>query len=371
MFLVFLTAAAAQPAPPPTPPGRVIFVRGDALLQVDGEGKGAEIEIAKLPLDVGVITAIETSPDAGLIVVRGNKGSAWLVAGETTWRTGCVGLARPSPANECLLCEVNGALVLMSAKQSWNVKVPGVWRDANFLGSVREIAALVDEKTGVLGFATKAPKQTRVLAAPGPSGHLLIAPDGSKAVAVFGHGKSSRVHGFVLDGQGVPRNLGGPALPVVWSWDSSWVLIEYGVPTEAGPDDDGSDEGEDGGGEDEGGGESGAWQGGTSGATWLLAAGAPAETMVAKGKSSKKDSKKKKKVEREEPPARIRSCVVRAIGGEAKCWNHFAARGFGPGHDRVLLYKDGALWVGKIPGVRAETPRRIIEKADGPAAWVP
>src|SRR5438876_1233267 len=85
---------------PEPPPGRVVFVRGDALVSVAGDGKGGETELVKLP-DVGKVAAMEASPDGGLIVVRGDKGSAWLVNGETTWRTGCPGRARPSPTNEC------------------------------------------------------------------------------------------------------------------------------------------------------------------------------------------------------------------------------------------------------------------------------
>jgi hypothetical protein len=185
---------------------------------------------------------------------------------------------------------------------------------------------------------------------------------------VFGHGKESRVFGFVLDGEGVPRSLGGPAVPVIWSTDSTWVLVEYGVPSDdAGApgldaEPDGGEEEE--GGSGEGGGEGGLWRS-TAASPWLMAAPA--------AKKGKKDSKKKKdkKAERAEPPARVRTCVVRAIGGESKCWNHFSPRAVSPSNDRVLMWKDASLWVGKIPGVRPEPPRKIVDKADGPAIWIP
>ena len=62
--------------------------------------------------------------------------------------------------------------------------------------------------------------------------------------------------------------------------------------------------------------------------------------------------------------------VVRAVGGESKCWNHFLGKGFAPSCDKALLWRDGSLWIGKIPGVRPDPPRRLIEQADGPAVWV-
>jgi hypothetical protein len=371
--------ARAQPADKAEPaPGRVVFVRGDALLAISGDGKGGESELTKLPPEVGQVSSMEASPDGGLIVVRGDKGSAWWVNGESTWRTGCAGRARPSPTNECLLCESGGAVTLMGARNNFTVKLPGSYHDANFLGSARELAVL-DADKGVLGFGVQTPKETRLLAKPGATGYLLVSPDGSKAVAVYGRGPTSRVFGLVLDGEGIPRSLGGPAVPVVWSNDSTWALIEYGVPSDdkgtpdgAAPlEDDGSgDEGDE---NEGGGGEGRLWQGGPAGATWLFAAGdaRPARaTLLAAGKKPKKDARKKKPVERE-PPARVRTCVVRSVGGESKCWNHFSPRAFAPSSDRVLLWKDATLWVGKIPGVRPDPPRRLVEKADGPAVWIP
>jgi hypothetical protein len=365
--------AAAPPAEKAEPaPGRVLFVRGDALFTISGDGKGGETELTKLPPEVGQVTSMEASPDGGLVVVRGDKGSAWWVNGETTWRTGCAGRARPSPTNECLVCETAGAVTLLGARNNFTVKLPGSYHDANFLGSARELAVL-DADKGVLGFGVKTPKDTRVLARPGATGYLLVSPDGSKAVAVYGRGKDSRVFGLVLDGEGIPRSLGGPAVPVVWSSDSTWALVEYGVPSGDGaPDgaapleDDGSDDEGDG---PEGGGEGLLWPADAPAATWLLAApDARRPVLLAAGKKTKKDSRKKKQTERAEPPARVRTCVVRSVGGESKCWNHFSPRAFAPSSDRVLLWKDSALWVGKIPGVRPDPPRRRVEKADGPFA---
>jgi hypothetical protein len=318
---------------------------------------------------VGTVTGMEASPDGGLIVVRGDKGSAWLVKGETTWRTGCGGRARPSPTDECLLCESGGVLTLIGAKNNFTVKVPGGYHDVNFLGSGHELAFL-DADKGVLGFGVQSPKETRLLAKPGAAGYLMVAPDGSKAVAVFGHGAASRVHGFVLDGEGVPRSLGGPAVPTIWSTDSTWVLLQYGVPSDdatpdAAPfdDDSGPENDEDG----EGGGEGRLWHQ----VPWLLADAKALAAGAKKPAHGKKDARQKKQLERAEPPARVRTCVVRAVGGESKCWNAYAPRAFAPSNDRVLLWKDNALFVGKIPGVRPDPPHRVAEKSDGPAIWIP
>jgi hypothetical protein len=344
-------ALAVPPVPPVAePPGRVYFTRGTELWVVSGAGDGARL-VAALPDTLGAIVALDASPDGGLVVARGDRGSKWLVMGETTWRGECPGRARPGATNDYVICEESGKISVLGARYPGSFTIPMPARDAAFLGGVTQVAALTDN--GVLAYDLLQPAKKRLLAKPGAAGWLLVSPDGDKAVAVFDTGPASRVRGFALDGTGVPRNLGGPGVPVVWSWDSTWVLIDAGAPPEhlTPEDDEGSEDGS-----DEGGASLDVGRG-------LLAA--PGEVLLA----AKKKGKKKKAV-REEPPAKIRTCVVRAVGGESKCWNHFSGRGFAPSCDKALLWRDGSLWIGKIPGVRPDPPRRLVEQADGPAVWV-
>jgi hypothetical protein len=374
-------APAPAPAAPAPDPGRVLFVRGGVLVSLPGDGKGQPSEILALPDDIGTAQALEATADGGLVVVRGDKGSAWLVAGEKTWRTGCAGRARPSPSAECVLCDVGGKLSLIGTVKTFTMDAGGPWHDASFLGGPRELAALTAD--GVLAFVARDPKTTRKLTQAGAESYLLVAPDGSKGVAVFGKGLTSRVFGFELDGKGVPRQLGGPGFPVVWSWDSTWVLIQEGAPPgdEGGAPGDGGDEGgepgDSGGGEGEdGGGGEGMYEGGAGGAAWLFAAAGDKAADKAgggKGKTGGKKAtpKKDKNPPKKDPPrARVRTCVVRAVGGETKCWNSFEPRSFAPDGDHVLMWREGVLYVGIIHGVNPETPHKLTDKADGPAVWV-
>jgi hypothetical protein len=125
-------------------------------------------------------------------------------------------------------------------------------------------------------------------------------------------------------------------MPLRWSWDSKWVLLTEGLPPE-----------------DEGGGEGAVLDG--SGADRFL--------LAAPRKKRKKDKKKADPL--------TRACAVRAVGGEAKCWNYFDGIGFSPDSQFVLLRRDGNLYLGRIAGVKAEKPRLLVEAADPGAVWLP
>jgi hypothetical protein len=69
-------------------------------------------------------------------------------------------------------------------------------------------------------------------------------------------------------------------------------------------------------------------------------------------------------------PNHSRACVVRAVGGEYKCWEHFAGHALSPDGRHVLLGKDNALYIAPLNGVSAARPTRVVEQANGPATWV-
>jgi len=65
-----------------------------------------------------------------------------------------------------------------------------------------------------------------------------------------------------------------------------------------------------------------------------------------------------------------RACVVRAVGGEYKCWNRYRAVAISPDSRYVLLGRDDALYVAPIAGVESKRPKKLTDHA-GPAAWIP
>src|SRR5262249_40865218 len=160
---------------------------------------------------------------------------------------------------------------------------------------------------------------------------LLIAPNGKNAVAIFGEGEENRVRSFLLDGDGVSRQLGGPGVPTLWSWDSLWVLFQEGdIKNAPAP-----------------GGDEGALEA----IDPFLAAAPP--------------KKKRRPPGRPPVPAAVpvttRVCVARATGGEVKCWDGFTGMAFSPDSTQVLLRKEHALYIGKIAGVRPEPPVKVID----------
>lgn len=73
---------------------------------------------------------------------------------------------------------------------------------------------------------------TRQLAAPNlPESQLFGSPDGTRAVGWFSITKKTdeaipTLHTFRLDGRGVRRRLMKRAVPVAWSRDGSWLLVQ-------------------------------------------------------------------------------------------------------------------------------------------------
>lgn len=342
--------------------GRLVYARQGALVAQDVDGSGAVVELAQLPSGVPP-SWIEATRDASLLVVTAGETVAWLPRGEHELRTGaCRRFARPAAAGDCMVCGGAESPVVVMLNQAEPRPLPATLREPSFLGPSREVAALTDR--GVVALPLRKPAEERLLAQPGARSNLVVSPDGRMAVAVFGEGDASRVYGFLLDGKGVPRRLGGPGVPVAWSWDSTWVLIQEGDDPAVPGDGGGGGEGE----PSEGEGEPDSAGEDESSNPWLL--GAAKKKAPPKKKPPKKKPAKKKAPE-EPPTPVVRTCVVRAVGGESKCWDGYTPLAFSPDSKRVLLKKGTALYVGKIAGVNPEPPKKIADGVDGAATWIP
>lgn len=349
LFVAFLLSIPAsldaQPVKPPPIAGHVIYAQGGKVWSQDVATQDPPQELASLP-EGAVVEAMEANRDGSLIAIHVEGQTLWLNKQKLS-PTSCEGKGRPSPAGECLACETaNGTTLVAAGDATFLRKLPADLRDVGFKGS-RADELIARGAEGVVGFSPATPGRRKVLATSGAKSHLLIAPDGSRGAAIFGDGETSRIFSFALDGTGVPRQIGGPGWPVVWSPDSNWVLIQEGLL----PGDD-----------DEG----GASLDPDDGA-------APAEgRFFLAAKDKKKSSKKKKKVAA--PTRRLldeRACAAKAVGGEEKCWNGYQAIAFSPDVSRVLIAREGNLYVGPINGVKAERPKQLVEGVDPGATWVP
>lgn len=68
------------------------------------------------------------------------------------------------------------------------------------------------------------------------------------------------------------------------------------------------------------------------------------------------------------------ACIVRAVGGQFKCWSGYAPIAIAGDGSYAVLGKPAAgrteLYRAQGTGARAESPALLVRDADGPAAWV-
>lgn len=346
--LVAVVIGAAGTARAETETGVIVYSRDGALWRQAPRPDAVPERIASLPEGVSV-KALAASRDGRLLTLAWEGHGGWIVEGEL--RTGpCTGLPVPSPAGTCFACPTADGHVLHSSTRDVAKRLPEDIQEPTFLGPrARQMAGV--EEGGVVAFLPMKPDKRRVLARPGAISRFLASPDGTRGVAIVGTGVDSRIVSFLLDGEGVPRRLGGPGVPVTWSPDSQWVLLHEGEIPEPKDGDHDDAEGEE-------------------------AASPPAVDpfLVAapRGRKHRTRTRKNAKEAEVDPSTPLtRACAVRAVGGEVKCWDRYDGLSFSPDSTQVLLARDGAVYVAELAGVRARPPRKLLDRVDGPALWLP
>jgi hypothetical protein len=122
------------------------------------------------------------------------------------------------------------------------------------------------------------------------------------------NGNTSALYSFRLDGKGVRRRLMKDAVPVAWSRDSRWLLVQDGK----------------------------------------------------------------------------NACLIRAVGGQYKCWRRYQGVGIAPDGSHALLVKasdssrrgkgaspgDHNLYRGRRDGVRPDSPALLRSQVHPAAAWL-
>ena len=237
-------AALAAPASADDDFGKasVIFARGTSLYRVDAKGKG-ETEIATLPPKAAVRALRTDAQGKVLLVDLGGKWSWLPLDGSTKTLTDlpCAdGPAQLSEDAELLVCRsASGASLIVSVKDGRTrpVDVPSV--GARIVGAPPERRIVWADKTGVWSAPTKdkdfKPKQQ--VAAEAPLRSFLPSPDGTRGIGVYTDKVFTSVKdtkpaevlmGFALDGQAARRKMIKTGVPVEWSHDGKWVLVQDG-----------------------------------------------------------------------------------------------------------------------------------------------
>jgi hypothetical protein len=237
---LLLVLAAASPAfADEEPAGSIVFARGGALYKVDTRGRG-ETKLADLP-DKATVRALRT--DAGgkvLLVDLGGKWSWMKLDGSASTLVDL-----PCTEGPAQLAEDAVGVLCKSAKGSQTINfITGKITPIDFpmIGArlartgADRVMVWADE-TAVWTAPTSAFNKVTKVAPEAPKRGFSASPDASHALGVYAdeiytdlhHKKPADVlEVFALDGEGARRKSVKSGIPVEWSHDSQWVLMQDG-----------------------------------------------------------------------------------------------------------------------------------------------
>jgi hypothetical protein len=231
----------------------VIFARGSSLYQVDARGKG-EIEIAQLGGKTSV-RALRTDADGTVLLADLDGKWAWMPLDRST-RTlselpcgdgpaqlaedGTSVLCRsPRAANQSILVELAptapGKPPREPRRAPLAIDVPP---GARLAGAGAEARLFWADAGGVWVAPPSDPKKRMRIAPEAPRRSFLPSPDGTRAIGVFAdqvfsdvrHTRSAEVlMTLQLDNRGARRKTIRDGVPVEWSHDSEWLLVQDGA----------------------------------------------------------------------------------------------------------------------------------------------
>jgi hypothetical protein len=345
----------------------VVFVRGDKLIKSDGKGRN-ETEIATLPQKAPV-RALRTDVRGKILLADVGGTWSWMpLDGSKTTLTELPCAAGPAQLSEdgryvfCRAKTGTGSLVvnLVTGKLT-PLAVPTL--GARLLGNSGNERKLVWSDKGAI-WAAMAPRLDKPaqLVKEAPLKNFLAAPDGTHAIGtyqgeVFESPKVKKTAEvlmvFSLDGEGARRKAIQNGVPIEWSHDGKWVLVQDGakacIMLVLG-------------------GQYKCWRGYTgvsisSDGRYALLLGNRGKDSDDK-KSSKKDKKKKRKSEPEPEVVEENGEADGADGGE---------HGDAPSDDVAVPPPSGllSLYRASNEGAFTKGPALIARVVEGAAVWVP
>ena len=219
----------------------VVFARGNALLKSDAKGK-SETQIATLPAKA-TVRALRTDAAGKVLLADINGTWSWLPldgSSKTLTELPCdPGPAQIAEDALCVLCRSKkgdgGAIIvnLATGKQT-PAAVPPATRIAG-TGADRKL--IWADGDGVWTASPASPKKKQQAVKEPPLRGFLPSPDGTHALGVYksevfegNRGKATKpaeiLMVFGLDGNGARRKVIKSGLPIEWSHDSQWVLVQ-------------------------------------------------------------------------------------------------------------------------------------------------
>ncbi len=221
----------------------VIFARGSSLYRVDPKGKG-ETEIATMaaPGIKVAVRALRTDAQGKMLLVDvGGKWSFMPLDGSTKTliELPCAdGPAQLAEDATLLLCRnASGGSLIVSLPDARQREIDVPSAGTRMVGSGPERRVIWADRTGVWSALTKDLKVRQQVAAEAPLRSFLPSPDGQRAIGVYTDKIYTSVKdtkpadllmGFALDGQAARRKAIKGGVPIEWSHDSKWVLVQDG-----------------------------------------------------------------------------------------------------------------------------------------------
>lgn len=271
------------------------------------ESKGKPTKLIALNVDAGKVTRIETRRDSPYVLLEIDGVTAFAELGEHPAEPktlDCASKARMSPDGLCVGCiDADGKLVVHSLPTGNKRVYDKLSFPVTDFGFASRTKLAVAGTRSISLIRIEDGKYLEKVAGFAPTSHLVISPNGKRAVGTFETGdddkdKTITVFGFKLDGKAAQRQLASGGVATRWSRDSKWVVMQNGD----------------------------------------------------------------------------RTCVVRAAGGEYKCWNGYTGLALSPDNKSFLLsQKNGShhkLFKATIAGARPAPPLEYKTVDSAAAVWL-
>lgn len=235
---VLTTAASAAP-PDDISPRSIVFARGNVLIKSDARGKG-ESELATLPAKKAVRALRVDAKGTVLLADLGGTWSWMPLDGSVKTLTDLpceAGPAQLSVEGTYVLCrgKTGSTVVNLKSGKVTPIDVPAAGARLTGVGS--ELRLVWADGQGVWSAVPPLRKQPRKVAPEAPLRSFIVSPDGTHAVGVY-HDEvyetprakkpGDVLMTFALDGEAARRKVIQNGVPLEWSQDSRWILVQDG-----------------------------------------------------------------------------------------------------------------------------------------------
>jgi hypothetical protein len=214
----------------------VIFARGGSLYRVDPKGKN-ETEIATLGEGKKVVRNLQTDAAGKTLLVDLDGSWRWMpLDGSAKSLTALAcgdGPAQLAEDGTCVLCRGKSGSQIINLATGKQLSIDQAGARVTGTGADRKLVWA--DKDGVWSAPPGNRKQAKKVAPDAPLRSFLASPDGSRALGVYSdevfvdahHKKPAEIlMGFQLDGEGARRKAIKAGVPLMWSHDSQWVLVQ-------------------------------------------------------------------------------------------------------------------------------------------------